>query len=409
MESRLQCRRAPVDESLTALRRLLDEHADEIIDEGTAWVRSESHADLGARPYAETRGLVAQCLHFYRAHIFAGDTGPREQFIEAVTSNRSNLKFNVSTLLRGFLSFREAIGRLLERVQLAPEVALAITRRVDAVSAEASFRTADIYVAKLNRVLDATREELIRKDKLAALGGLVAGVAHEINTPLGVAVTAASLVADRLREVDAAFVAGTLRRQDLQQGLTQAQEAARLTLGNLRRAADMIGSFKQIAVDQASEARRSVALGPYVREVVASLGPLYRRGPHRVVVEVRADIELTTHVGAVSQVCTNLVQNSLMHAFPTGDPGLVTLTVDRDERGAVLTCEDDGVGMDAVVLRRVFEPFFTTQRGRGGSGLGMHIVHNLVTDLLGGSIAVASTPGRGTRVEIHLPHVPERP
>jgi hypothetical protein len=160
----------------------------------------------------------------------------------------------VSTLLRGFLSFREAVTRLLARLEVPAEQALVIVRKVDEVSAEASFRTADIYVAKLNRVLDATREELIRKDKLAALGGLVAGVAHEINTPLGVAVTAASLVADRLHEVETAFTAGTLRRQDLQHGLAQAQEAARMTLGNLRRAAGMVGNFKQIAVDQQSEA-----------------------------------------------------------------------------------------------------------------------------------------------------------
>lgn len=394
------------------LRRLLDEHADEIIDDGTAWVRAESHADLSSRPYSETRQLVAQCLNFYRAHIFAGDTGPREAFIEVVTSNRSNLKFSVSTLLRGFLSFREAVTRLIARLGIAAEEALVIVRRVDEVSAEASFRTADIYVAKLNRVLDATREELIRKDKLAALGGLVAGVAHEINTPLGVAVTAASLVADRLHEVETAFTAGTLRRQDLQHGLTQAQEAARMTLGNLRRAAGMVGNFKQIAVDQQSEARRAVHLGPYVREVVASLGPLYRRTPHRVSVQVLAEVEVTTFVGAISQVCTNLVQNALMHAFPADHlPGQITLSVDRrDGGGALLRCQDDGAGMEATVLRRIYEPFFTTQRARGGSGLGMHIVHNLVTDLLGGAITVESAPGEGTTVTIQLPaQAPERP
>lgn len=400
-----------MDPALTTLRQLLDEHGDEVVDEGTAWVRAESHADLSSRPYAETRNLVAQCLHFYRAHIFAGDTQPREAFIEIVTSNRSNLKFSVSTLLRGFLSFREAVTKLLARRAVPAELALAIVRRVDEVSAEASFRTADIYVAKLNRVLDATREELIRKDKLAALGGLVAGVAHEINTPLGVAVTAASLIADRLHEIDTAFTAGNLRRQDLQYGLAQAQEAARMTLGNLRRAAGLIGNFKQIAVDQASEARREVSLGPYVREVVASLGPLYRRTPHHVNVDVINDAVVTTYVGAISQVCTNLVQNALVHAFPDEVSGQITLTVDRhDDGGALLLCRDDGAGMEATVLRRIYEPFFTTQRGRGGSGLGMHIVHNLVTDLLGGEIMTSSSPGQGTLVSIHLPNqAPERP
>lgn len=184
-----------------------------------------------------------------------------------------------------------------------------------------------------------------------------------------------------------------------------------MTLGNLRRAAGMVGNFKQIAVDQASEARRAVSLGPYVREVVASLGPLYRRTPHRVSVSVLHEVEVTTFVGAISQVCTNLVQNALLHAFPDGTPGQITLTVDRHgDDGALLLCRDDGAGMEATVLRRIYEPFFTTQRGRGGSGLGMHIVHNLVTDLLGGEITVESSPGAGTQVAIRLPaQAPERP
>jgi len=386
------------------LRQLLAERAEEIIDAGTAWVRAEAHEDLSPRPYAETRALVASTLRMYQAQLLSGDTRARDEFIEVVTSNRSNLKFSVSTLLRGFVSFREGLLQLLTREAVAPELALPILRWVDAISSEASFLTADVYVAKLNKVLDATRDELIRKDKLAALGGLVAGVAHEINTPLGVAVTAASLAGDRLREIEEAFVAGTLRRQDLQYGLAQAQEAARMTLGNLRRAADMVGNFKQIAVDQSSEAERTVALGPYVREVVASLGPLYRRTPHRVVIEVKAHVELTTFVGAISQVCTNLVQNALVHAFPGERVGTITIEVDRDgDAGVTLVCRDDGVGMEPAVLRRVFDPFFTTQRGRGGSGLGMHIVHNLVTDLLGGTIAVTSTPQQGTQVVIRLP------
>jgi signal transduction histidine kinase len=393
-----------LDAALTTLRLLLAEHAEEIIDAGTAWVRAEAHDDLSPRPYAETRLLVASTLKMYQAQIFSGSTHARDEFIEVVTSNRSNLKFNVSTLLRGFVSFREGLVQLLTRKGIADELALPILRRVDEVSAEASFRTADVYVAKLNKVLDATREELIRKDKLAALGGLVAGVAHEINTPLGVAVTAASLAADRLREVEDAFQAGTLRRQDLQYGLAQAQEAARMTLGNLRRAADMIGNFKQIAVDQSSEAERTVQLGPYVREVIGSLGPLYRRTPHRMVIDVKAVIELTTFVGAISQVVTNLIQNALVHAFPGDRVGTVTVEVDRHgDDGAQLVVRDDGVGMEPAVLRRVFDPFFTTQRGRGGSGLGMHIVHNLVTDLLGGTIEVSSTPNLGTRVTIRLP------
>lgn len=398
------CAVTVVDDPLQTLRRLLDDHREAIVDVATAWVRAEAAEDLDGRPYEETRGLIVAEVEAYVGWLFAGDADQRDRFIERVTSNRSNLRFHVSTLLRGLMGFRQAIERLLPRAQVAAEEALALVRLLDRAYAEFAFRTADIYVDKLYRVLDATREELIRKDKLAALGELVAGVAHEISTPLGVAVTAASLTADRLQDIEHAFTAGSLRKADLQHGLAQAQEATRMTLGNLRRAAELVVNFKQIAVDQTSEALRTVALGPYLRDLVSSLAPLYRRTPHRVVVVERRAIELRTRAGAISQVGTNLIQNALVHAYPRQEvAGLITLGVDGDDEVAVITCEDDGVGMPEAVLKRIYEPFFTTLRGRGGSGLGMHIVHALVTDLLGGRIAVTSAPGQGTRVTIRLP------
>jgi signal transduction histidine kinase len=261
---------------------------------------------------------------------------------------------------------------------------------------------------QLRAALDHARDELLRKEKLAALGGLVTGVAHEINTPLGVALTATSLVGDRIAEIRRAFEAGALRQTELRSGLGQAGEAADIALGNLRRAAGLVASFKQIAVDQASEARRELLLGSYVREVVASLSPLYRRTPHRVAVDVRADPAVTTYAGAISQVCTNLLHNALIHAFPEGQVGTVALWVDRTAAGELeLGCRDDGAGMSEAVLRRIYEPFYTTARARGGSGLGLHIVHNLVTDLLRGTIAAQSEPGRGTSFLIRFPASPE--
>lgn len=392
---------------MSTLRRLLDAHADAIVDAGTAWVRESAAVDLGSRPYAETRALVAECGRAYAALLFDADGRPRDAFIERVTSLRSGQRFHVSTLLRGFLSFRRGLEQVLAREGVEASVALELLQRVDAVSVDAALLTADIYATKLHAVLDATRDELMRKEKLAALGGLVAGVAHEINTPLGVAVTAVSLAQDRMHDLQTAFEAGTLRQKDMRHGLAQAREASEMALGNLRRAAGLVASFKQIAVDQTSEVSRPLALGQYVREVVASLGPLYRRTPHRVVVEVRADPRVTTFAGAISQLCTNLLQNALVHAFPEGQVGTVTLWVDRADGGLLeLGCRDDGVGMAPAVLRRVFEPFFTTTRGRGGSGLGLHIVHNLVHDLLRGTIAAESTPGRGTSFTIRFPAAP---
>jgi signal transduction histidine kinase len=393
-----------MDDALSTLRRLIEAHAETIIDVGTAWVRECAEVDLGGRPYAETRGLISDSVGAYLVQLLRDDRGPRDAFIERVTSLRSGQRFHVSTLLRGFFAFRRGLEHVLAQEGVADDLALELLRRVDAVSIDAAFLTADTYAAKLHGVLDATRDELLRKEKLAALGGLVAGIAHEINTPLGVAVTAASFAQDRLVELQTAFEAGTLRQRDMRQGLSQALEAAALALGNLRRAAGLVASFKQIAVDQASEARRPLALGQYVREVVASLAPMYRRTPHHVAVDVRADPTVTTYAGAISQICTNLLHNALTHAFPEGHVGTVTLWTGRAEDGRIeLGCRDDGVGVQPDVLRRIFEPFFTTTRGRGGSGLGMHIVHNLVTDLLHGSIDADSTPGRGTTFTVRFP------
>lgn len=399
-----------MDEAARAiLRRLLATHVEAIIDIGTEWVRETAAVDLRGRSPAETRALVAESVRAYAAQIEDGELGPRDAFIDRVTSLRSGHRFHASTLLRGFFSFRRGLELVLAQEAVPDAVALAILRDVDAISVDAAFLTADTYAGKLHAVIEATRDELLRKEKLAALGSLVAGVAHEINTPLGVAVTAVSLAQDRIAELQAAFEAGTLRQRDMRQGLGQAREAGEMALGNLRRASGLVASFKQIAVDQTSEARRPLVLGQYVREVVASLAPLYRRTPHRVVVEVRAEVAVTTFAGAISQVCTNMLQNALTHAFPEGQVGQVTLWVDRAADGRVeLGCGDDGVGMSGGVLRRIFEPFFTTTRGRGGSGLGMHIVHNLVTDLLGGTITAESTPGRGTSFTIRFPAETER-
>jgi signal transduction histidine kinase len=210
---------AAVNDPLKILRRLLDEHGEAIVDAATQWVRDGAQVDLQARPYAETRGLLVQEVEAYAAWLLTGDTALRDQFIERVTSNRSNLRFHVSTVLRGLMGFRKGVEGVLARESVPIPAALTLVRMIDEAYAEFAFKAADIYVDKLYRVLDATREELIRKDKLAALGELVAGVAHEISTPLGVAVTAASLAADRLEEVEQAFVGREPARQDLQRGL----------------------------------------------------------------------------------------------------------------------------------------------------------------------------------------------
>ncbi|NYZ12792.1 hypothetical protein HL658_09535 [Azospirillum sp. RWY-5-1] len=279
---------------------------------------------------------------------------------------------------------------------------------------EIDRREADLRAAKeqAERALDDLREaqdQLVSTEKLAALGGLVAGVAHEINTPIGVALTGASFVHDRAEELQAQVLEGRLKRSEFERGVTQLTETCRRVLSNIERAASLIQSFKQVAVDQTSGDRRRFQIGRYIGDVAASLEPKLRSANVRVRVLCPQDVEIDNHPGVLSQILTNLIMNSLTHAFPAGEDGsgrggTVEIAVGAEGNGQIaLRVSDDGQGMTPDVLARVFDPFFTTRRGSGGTGLGLHIVHNLVSKSLGGRITVTSTPGAGTSFSLRFP------
>jgi signal transduction histidine kinase len=236
------------------------------------------------------------------------------------------------------------------------------------------------------------------------LGSLVAGVAHEVNTPVGVAVTAASHLADRTREFTEAYAGAPLRRSSLDGWLNTVQSSGELILTNLTRATELVTSFKQVAVDQSSEACRRFGVAEYLHDIVASLGPSLRRSSE-VEVDIDCDptMHLTSYPGALAQVITNLVLNSITHAYDEGERGRIRIAVKDQPDGISLTYCDDGAGMPADVVPRIFEPFFTTARSKGGSGLGLHVVHNLVTQRLGGAITVESAPGEGTVFVLSVP------
>lgn len=263
--------------------------------------------------------------------------------------------------------------------------------------------TAEQMTLTLER-LQNTQRELIQREKMAALGGLVAGVAHEINTPLGVAVTAVSAFAQETARFRQAYRDGTLRRPDLEDYVSSAGEAADFIQGNLSRAADLVQSFKKVAVDQTNDLPRQFDLGDYITEVLRSLQPRLRRSVHTVIPELPRGIVVDSAPGAIAQIITNLVMNALIHAF--GDaPGIITISLSQGASPdlLMLTIGDDGRGISASDLPYIFDPFFTTRRDQGGTGLGLHVVYNLVTQRLGGRIDVASTPGQGTRFIITFP------
>ncbi len=259
---------------------------------------------------------------------------------------------------------------------------------------------------RAEQALRQAQQDLIQAEKMAALGSLVAGVAHEINTPLGNTLTASSHLHDKVAEFSALLEENRLRRSDLVTFVSLLTETTQLMVANCERAAELVQSFKQVAVDQTSGERRRYDLKGYIDEVLLSLRPRLRKTGHRITVDCPPHLEMDGYPGAMSQLLTNFLLNSLVHAYDPGDAGQIAICVRPAGEGqAELTYSDDGKGIPQALLSRIYDPFFTTRRGSGGSGLGLHIVYNLVTGTLRGQIAVESELGKGTRFIVRFPLV----
>lgn len=265
---------------------------------------------------------------------------------------------------------------------------------------------ADGLTQKVDQLQQAQRT-LIESEKLAALGALVAGVAHEINTPVGLGLTGASHLCYMVDRLECRLQEGKLARQDLDVFLDDARELSRSITTSLERAASLVRSFNQVAVDQGHAEQRSFRLAACVGDVVLTHGTVLKRAQVRI--EIRIDSELSLHgdPGALAQVLSNLINNAILHAFRTPQaPPTLCIEAQSTKGEVLLKFSDNGCGMAPEVARRIYEPFFTTARGQGGSGLGMHIVYNLVTQRLRGSIHLQTAPDQGTVYQIRLPIEP---
>lgn len=293
----------------------------------------------------------------------------------------------------------EDFNHMLAKIEASDQEARAAR---DALGAEVLQKSAANRELQLTlERLTAAQEQLVQAEKLASLGALVAGVAHEINTPVGVAVTAASTLRARATTLRGQYSDGSMRRSDLETFIGVAEDSTRMLLNNLQRAADLIQSFKRVAVDQSSDERRRFQLSSYIREVLLSLGPKLKN--IEVAVDCPDDIWVDSFPGAIAQVLTNFVTNSTLHGFDDGRKGRIQLQARMLNEQVELRYQDNGCGMKAEHLSRIFDPFFTTKRGAGGSGLGMHIVYNLVTQRLGGRIRALSPEGQGLLLVLQLP------
>lgn len=254
----------------------------------------------------------------------------------------------------------------------------------------------------LGDLKDAQRQ-LVESEKMAALGALVAGIAHEINTPVGVSVTAASHLKQKTGDFSAILQSNKLKKSDLDNYIKLADESSHIISYNLKRASELINGFKLVAVDQSHENKRQFNVKQYLQEVLISLGPKLNQTKLDVKLECPDDIDITSYPGAFSQILTNFLMNSLIHAYDPGESGTIRLTVRKETTGLWLKYQDNGKGMPPEVKDKIFDPFFTTNRGGGGTGLGMHIIYNLVTQSLGGKIECESEPGQGTAFIINIP------
>ena len=268
---------------------------------------------------------------------------------------------------------------------------------------ERAVRERTLLLEQRNAALQQAQSELVRQEKLASLGRLVAGVAHEINTPLGICVTATSHLVQELKLARADMAAGALTEDSLRQFFEVVDQSLKIMTTNTQRAATLVRSFKQVAVDQSSDGMRRFGLKAYLAEVLLSLQPRLKGRPLKVVLDCADGLVLDSFAGAVSQIVTNLVINSLVHGYGPGQGGTIRIAAGLEGAMVVLEYSDDGAGMEQGALAQLFDPFFTTRRGQGGSGLGAHILYNLATGPLGGTVQADSAPGQGLRYRFRFP------
>ncbi|MBC3832391.1 GAF domain-containing protein [Undibacterium amnicola] len=304
----------------------------------------------------------------------------------------------VKDRLLGLLSMQSEHRNAFERMHVDMLTTLAAYTAV-------AFDNADTY-----QQLSSAQQLLMSKEKLAALGALVAGIAHEINTPLGNCLLTATTLKESSGKFIRQYTEGQLKRSDFTHFTSVLNEANDMLMRNLLNASDLVSSFKQVSVDQTSQQRRSFNLLKTSQEIVRTMQSRINKQNHQLMIDIPEQIVIDSYPGPYGQVITNFINNALLHGFEDRDAGIMRLSAEQTDRKHIKICfSDNGNGIREEHLRRVFDPFFTTKLGHGGSGLGLNIVHNIVTDLLGGTISVDSKFGEGTKITLHLPvHLPMR-
>jgi signal transduction histidine kinase len=297
------------------------------------------------------------------------------------------------------LGARDEVGAMARAVEVFRENAIAKRKTEDEL--RAAKEKAESALLELN----AAQQNLIDAERLAALGGLVAGVAHEVNNPIGISLTVASSFSRRAEMFEAELKSdGRLRRSQLEDFVRSSKDASQQLVANLHRAGELIQSFKQVAVDRSQAECRQFSLSESTDQIIASLRPVLKRAPITLTLDVPDGLVINGYPGSYGQILTNLFLNAVNHAFADGRSGTISISArPRGQEDIEIIFADDGAGMTPDVQRQAFDPFFTTRRNEGGTGLGLHIVYNLVTQQLGGRMMLESRLGQGTTFRIIMP------
>jgi len=320
----------------------------------------------------------------------------------------------ISSPLSGLLRAVEHLtqGELVNEIRVESNNEIGrLAQAFNRMSADVHEKRSQLKVsnAELEQLLESQREEmesiqtqLIEAEKMSSLGELVAGVSHEVSTPIGICITAETFFHDETNLIQQKFNDGTMSRQDFTNYMQTALENGSILSANLGRTAELIKNFKQIAVDQCIEDIRSIVVFGYIENLLSTLKPRIKSLKHKIVISGDENAEIITYPGAIAQIITNLVMNSIIHGFDEIDAGNVSIEISAGLQGVDIVYKDDGKGMAAQEQEKIFNPFFTTRKGKGGTGLGMNIVYKLITDTLHGHIKCTSQQGQGIRFDIFI-------
>ncbi len=259
------------------------------------------------------------------------------------------------------------------------------------------------YSTEMETIIRERTRELVQTEKMASLGEMVAGVAHEINTPIGITITAATHMKKNTKDLSVKLGKNEMKKSDLDSYIENMMESTDIIFKNLYTASELILSFKQVSADRQSKIKRVFNVKEYMNEIILSLKPSYKNTKHKIILEIEDNININSYPGSFSQIITNLIKNSLIHGFEGIDEGEIKINVTHKNEFVILEYYDNGIGMTAENLKKIYEPFFTTKRGAGGTGLGMNIVYNIIKSNLKGAITCESSPQKGIHFTIVIP------